>query len=78
MVVDQRHTNWKAFTRKERLVTENTVLLVGLLYSMCKVELVLQSEKQDGINTINRNAIEHSFNKAKIILKNSFSEKTLH
>lgn len=78
MVVEQRHTNWKAFTRKERLVTENTVLLVGLLYSMCKVELVLQSEKQDGINTINRNAIEHSINKAKIILKNSFSEKTLH
>ena len=78
MVVDQRHTNWKAFTRKERLVTENTVLLVGLLYSMCKVELVLQSEKQDGINTINENAIEHSINKAKIILKNSFSEKTLH
>ena len=78
MVVDQRHTNWKAFTRKERLVTENTVLLVGLLYSMCKVELVLQSEKT-GWDQYNQQECNRAFDQqGKNNPEKQFSEKTLH
>ncbi len=45
-------TDYDTFSEKERLVLENTVLLVTLLYEMCKVKLVLQSEG-DGMNRIN-------------------------
>lgn len=34
-------TNWDNFTSGEKLVTENTIRLVGLLYEMSKVKLVL-------------------------------------
>ena len=45
-------TDYDTFSEKERLVLENTVLLVTLLYEMCKVKLVLQSGG-DGMNRIN-------------------------
>lgn len=48
------HNDWNTFTDEEKRVTENTVLLVGLLYSMCKVELVKKSTQKDGMNTINQ------------------------
>lgn len=48
------HSDWNTFTDEEKRITENTVLLVGLLYSMCKVELVKKATKKDGMNTINR------------------------
>lgn len=48
------HNDWNTFTDEEKRITENTVLLVGLLYSMCKVELVKKSTQKDGMNTINQ------------------------
>lgn len=44
---------WNQFTNDEKLVTENTVLLVGLLYKMCQVQLVLKDNDGDGENEIN-------------------------
>lgn len=48
------HTDWNDFTDEEKRITENTVLLVGLLYNMCKVELVKKSTEKNGINIINQ------------------------
>ena len=43
--------DWYDFTNEERLATQNAILLVGLLYNMCKVKLVLkQSEVPDKKN----------------------------
>ena len=42
---------------EEKLITETVVLLVGLLYEMCKVQLVEKSESEDGLNTINEEEI---------------------
>ncbi len=39
----QYKRNWNYFTDEERCLTENTVLLVGLLFSMCKVKLVVKN-----------------------------------
>ena len=39
-------TEWSEFTEKEKQTTENLILLVGLLYKMCQVRLVLQSDKK--------------------------------
>ena len=61
-------TNWNYYTAGERLLVENTVLLVQLLYDMCKVELVLKSSDKNGINTVNHQAVTNTVNKARTVL----------
>lgn len=61
------HTDWKIFTESEKKITHNTVLLVGLLYDMCKVELVLKGKNKNDINTINLKEVDKSINKARKI-----------
>lgn len=67
------HTDWNTLSPEEKTLTENTVLLVGLLYNMCKVELVLKGKDKDDINTINEADIEESIKNATAILTDNFS-----
>lgn len=53
IVETNNKTHWNKFTKDEKLVTENTVLLVGLLYKMCQLQLVLKDNDGDGENEIN-------------------------
>jgi hypothetical protein len=66
------HKDWNTFTAEERKITENTVLLVGLLYNMCKVELVLKGKDDNDINTINTLAIETSITNANSVMADKF------
>lgn len=66
------HKDWKTFTDEEKRITENTVLLVGLLYSMCKVELVIKGKNENNINTINKIAVEKSINNANAVMADKF------
>ena len=50
-------TDWREFSEKEKLTTENAILLVGLLYSMCKVKLVLKGQDKDELNRVNIYAV---------------------
>lgn len=52
MVEVQGNCDWNDFTPREKMMTENTVLIVGLLYNMCKVELVKKSTQENGINSV--------------------------
>lgn len=53
-IIETNNKNyWNNFTNDEKLITENTVLLVGLLYKMCQVQLVLKDNGRDGTNEIN-------------------------
>lgn len=52
--------NWNDFSQEEKLITENTALLVGLLYNMGKVELVLKSDNNANSNTVNEETVEKS------------------
>ena len=61
--------NWNTFTEEEKLLTENTLLLVNLLYSMCKVQLVLKSEKEDEVNEVNTEEIEKTISNAEKTLE---------
>ena len=61
-------TDWSEFTQDEKICTENTVLLVGLLYNMCKVQLVLQAENKDEQNKINTAEINKSMKDAEEII----------
>lgn len=66
------HTDWNTFAPEEKKLTENTVLLVGLLYNMCKVEFVLKAENEYDINTINKTAIMEAINNAEDVLAEEF------
>lgn len=46
-------TDWYTFTQEEKMSVENCSYLVGLLYNMCKVQLVKQSSSDNEINSIN-------------------------
>lgn len=59
---------WKDFSEKEKLTTENAVLLVGLLYSMCQVKLVLKQDKGDELNEVNKTDIEEAIKDANVVL----------
>ena len=43
-------------------------MLVGLLYKMCKVNLVNKAEKEDEMNTINEAAVKESINSSEKVL----------
>ena len=49
----QGKKDWWLFTPQEQKMTENACLLVGLLYNMCKVQLVLKDSYVNGQNAIN-------------------------
>lgn len=55
---------WKDFTDEEKLITENTVLLVGVLYNMCKVKFMKKSNNND-TNELNNEDIEMAMKNAK-------------
>lgn len=57
---NEKTVNWYNLSSEEQLVIENMVLIVGVLYNMCKVQLVLKSDDSDQ-NVIN----EKEINKAK-------------
>lgn len=69
IVNDLEHTDWKDFSEEDKINTENTVLLVNLLYEMCKVNLVLKNDDPDGMNSINVNDIQSSINNADKVIK---------
>ena len=54
---------------KPGIMVENTVLLVGLLFNMCKVQLVLKAENESQLNTINKKDIRRSINDADRLLE---------
>lgn len=62
-------TDWNLFTKEEKIATENTVLLVGLLYKMCQVNIVEKAKNENEMNTINKVEIEKTMNNAKQIEK---------
>lgn len=67
VILDSK-TNWNTFSYDEKLNVENCSYLVGLLYNMCKVELVLKSEKVNDINTINFETVQKSIENSNIVL----------
>lgn len=68
-VVNRLHkTDWNEFSDEEKTATQNTVLLVGLLYKMCQVNIVKKSKDESQMNTINSEVIEESIKNADQVL----------
>lgn len=62
--------NWQSLSLKEQQTVEALVLLVGVLYEMCKVQLVKKSENPNGINRVNHLAIDKVLSSAKEATQN--------
>lgn len=50
---NEKHVNWQNLLLEEQIIIENMVLIVGVLYNMCKVQLVRKSNSSDQ-NIINK------------------------
>lgn len=68
-VNNMKKTDWDTFSEEQKLITENTVLLVGLLYNMCKVQMVLSSNNENEPNRVNKHGVEKSMSNAKSFLR---------
>ena len=69
LVILSGKTDWNLYSDAEKVLTENTALLVGLLFQMCKVRLVLKGEKEADLNRINHKEIDTAIQNADGFLK---------
>ena len=60
IVNDQGKTDWNEFTDAERLVFENTVLLVGMLFKMCKTNLTIDDDGDGTTDRVNHDGINEA------------------
>lgn len=59
LVVLSGKTDWLQYSDQEKQLIENTALLVGLLFQMCKVKLVLAAENSQ-LNEVNHKEVENT------------------
>ena len=67
IVMINNKTDWEYFTQDEKIITKNTVLLVALLYRMCKVKMV-REDRETKKNIVNSHAITSSIWEANSVL----------
>lgn len=65
----ERKTDWTYYSDEEKLLVQNTVLLVGLLYKMCQVKLVIVSKLDNTPNAVNHGAVNSMEETANQVLK---------
>lgn len=68
IVLINKKTDWKTFTEKEKLIIQNTILLVGLLYNMGKIRLLLIPKDENSLEEVNEIEVEHLIKDTKKIL----------
>lgn len=57
-IIDSKDNyDWSNFSEREKRVIENTILYVGLLYNMCKVQLVKKTNEE--LNEVNEEGIKN-------------------
>lgn len=71
----EKKTNWNDFTEQEKLLTQNTILLVGILYKMCQVKLVKKTEKEDSRDEVNKEEINKAIKQADEVMTNGLSQE---
>ena len=58
LIENFKKTDYELYNLEEKKCLENTVYLVSILYSMCKVKLVVQSNVKDEPNKVNKDEID--------------------
>lgn len=62
--------DWNMFSSEEKMITQNTALLVSVLFNMCKVKLVLVAKNKTDNNKVNLVEIDKSIVEANKVLLN--------
>ncbi len=72
IVINEKKTDWLEFTDDDKLIVQNGVLLVGLLYKMCKVALVKKIKTSSGeeTNIVNYDETNINMTESETILNN--------
>lgn len=65
--------DWNDFTEQEKLLTQNSVLLGGLLYKMCQVKLVKKTDNESR-EEVNKEEINKAIKRADEVIKNDLLE----
>lgn len=66
-IIDSKDNyDWSNFSEREKLVIENTILYVGLLYNMCKVQLVKKTNEE--LSEVNEEDIKNAVTSARAYL----------
>lgn len=63
-----RERDYNKFSKDEKTLTNNMVLLVGLLNKMCKVNLVIKDTDNDELNEVNKNEVDNNISDANDVL----------
>lgn len=58
-------TDYREYTKEERLLVRNSILLVTLIHDMCKVQLVQKAEKENTLETVNEKEVKRIVESAK-------------
>lgn len=58
-------TDFREYTKEERLVVRNSILLVTLMHDMCKVQLVQKAENENAVETVNEKEVKRVVESAK-------------
>lgn len=64
-----KKVDYNKFSDEQKTITENAVLLVGVLYEMCKVQLVEKTENEADLNKINEETANLQIKKSEEIIK---------
>ena len=65
-------SDYELFSDDEKSALEHTIVLVQLLFEMCQVKLVIQSQSDEKVNAVNSEDIEKVFTDANYIIENRF------
>ena len=69
IVVGQQKTDWNRFDEEEKLLVQNVVLLVGMLYSMCKVNLVIDDDGDGITDRVNTSEVKAQLRKSSELIE---------
>ena len=69
IVNDLGKTDWGDFGEEEKTAFENTVLLVGLLFSLCRTNLVIDDNGDGFVDRVNHEGIEESSKSSTTLLQ---------
>lgn len=58
IVFEEGKKDWSRFTEREKLVLQNTVLLVGLLFKMCSISVVRDDDGDGSIDNANTDELD--------------------
>lgn len=69
VVEEQARTDWDEFSDTEKLGFQNTVLLVGVLYKMCSINLLIDDDGDGSADRVNRQDMDGALDLASEVLE---------